>query len=516
MRNPSRLAVAALGTILLAAGTALVAQRPAPITIAGLGTLSFPVTTTSAAAESSFVRGALLLHLFEYGDAADAFRKAEALDPSMAMAYWGEAMTATHPVWDQQDLEAARAVLGRLGATPDARARRAATARERGYLQALEILYGDGPKARRDTLYAAAMEALSRQYPMDDEARAFHALALLGLGQGVRDVPTYLRAAAIAESVFTKNPQHPGAAHYWIHGMDEPDHAAGALIPARALSKIAPDAGHAQHMTSHIFVALGMWSEVVRANINGIQVVNRARRAAGRPDVTCGHYIFWLEYGELQLGNADTARTLLEGCMAQARPAPTATATDPDNSALGSAVGMWSRYLLDTGEWSGELAGWLPEFGTADPPHATWSFVRGLAAARRGDREGVRGALAEFQAIRDRLVARYQGSTDPGDAEYLKRLAVLDLQLQAELFLPDSATADSGLSLLREAAIMEDAMPVAFGPPEVDQPSHERLGAALLALGRPGEAAQEFTAALRRAPNRATAAQGLARAGAAR
>ena len=136
-----------------------------------------------------------------------------------------------------------------------------------------------------------------KAYPNDAEAQLFYSLALLGTCEGVRDVATYLKAAEIAKAVFVRNPQHPGAAHYWIHGMDDPQHAAGALEAARALSQIAPDAGHAQHMCSHIFMALGMWDDVVRANLAAMSVVNRQKAAAGKPPRRCGHYNYWLEYG---------------------------------------------------------------------------------------------------------------------------------------------------------------------------------------------------------------------------
>src|SRR5512140_1806610 len=156
-----------------------------------LGTISFP-TSGNAAAQPHFVRGVLFLHSFEYDSAAAEFRKAEQLDPPFAMAYWGEAMTYTHPVWDEQDLPAARAALSRLGATSQARKAKAKTIREADYLNAGEILYGEGSKPHRDTVYSAAMQRLSSKYPGDVEARAFYALSLLGLNQGVRDVPTYL------------------------------------------------------------------------------------------------------------------------------------------------------------------------------------------------------------------------------------------------------------------------------------------------------------------------------------
>ena len=253
-------------------------------TIPGLGNATFPTSTHSAAAQSDFIRGLLLLHLFEYHDAAKSFVAAETTDPGFAMAYWGEAMTFNHGVWNQVDVKAGQAALAKFGATAEERTRRIGDPRERAYMSAVEILYsGEGDKRERDARYAAAMEQLAEAYPKDDEAHLFYALALLGASEGVRDVPAYLKAAEIAKTVFVRNPQHPGAAHYWIHGMDDPQHAAGALEAARALSKIAPDAGHAQHMCSHIFMALGMWDDVVQANLSAMSVKNRQRAAAGKP-----------------------------------------------------------------------------------------------------------------------------------------------------------------------------------------------------------------------------------------
>jgi hypothetical protein len=110
-----------------------------------------------------------------------------------------------------------------------------------------------------DTDFARGMERLASAYPEDPDARAFHALALLGTAHHGRDVPTYMRAAAEAEEVFRDHPRHPGAAHYLSHAYDDPVHAPLGLRAARAYSQIAPAAPHAQHMTSHIFVALGMW-----------------------------------------------------------------------------------------------------------------------------------------------------------------------------------------------------------------------------------------------------------------
>src|SRR2546426_10389148 len=135
----------------LVAGTSLWVQAPR------LGTIAFP-TSGAPAAQAPFIRGVLLLHSFEYQDAAQAFREAQRIDPGFALAYWGEALTYTHPVWNEQDRNAARAALQRLGPTPAARRAKAPTPRGKEYLDAVETLYGDGSKAERDSAYSLAME----------------------------------------------------------------------------------------------------------------------------------------------------------------------------------------------------------------------------------------------------------------------------------------------------------------------------------------------------------------------
>ena len=115
-----------------------------------------------------------------------------------------------------------------------------------------------------------------------------------------RVVPTYMRAGAISLALMQQYPDHPGAAHYTIHSFDDPDHAIIGLPAARAYSQIAPAAPHAQHMTTHIFLALGMWNEVVSQNV----IAAGPNPAAWRP----GHYTEWLHYGLLQLGRSADGR----------------------------------------------------------------------------------------------------------------------------------------------------------------------------------------------------------------
>jgi NADP-dependent 3-hydroxy acid dehydrogenase YdfG len=202
-------------------------------------------------------------------------------------------------VWREQDSVAARATLARLGATPAERLAKAPTEREKDYLRTLDVLYSTaGTKVGRDSAYANAVAQLSLRYPDDVDAQLFHALSLLSLFP--RTDSTYVRAASIAAKVMREHPQHPGALHYVIHAYDDPAHAKLGLDAARRYSKVAPTAAHAQHMTSHIFIALGMWDDVVAANEVAIRTVETARGAVTGPP--CGHPALWLHYAYLQQG----------------------------------------------------------------------------------------------------------------------------------------------------------------------------------------------------------------------
>ena len=497
---------------------------PTQQTIDGLGTISFPTSTKSAEAQTDFARGMLLLHLFEYEDAAKAFVRAEQIDPGFAMAYWGEAMTFNHGIWNQIDAKAGRAALAKLAVTPQARVAKAATAREKAYLAAIEILYEDkGDKKQRDARYSDAMQQLAENYPRDNNAQLFAALALMGRSEGVRDVLVYLRAGAIAKASFRVNPQNPGAAHYWIHSMDDPEHAAGALEAARALSKIAPDAGHAQHMTSHIFMALGVWDDVAAANENAMRVVDAHARAEGRPLIECGHYDYWLEYTYFQQGRYAAAGKALQAChdsgqqaLASADSQPNA----PDSYVVsgkklsrdkyaqrlqGMLIDMRTTAVIESGDWDG-MAVKMPLDTTGLGTERAWNaFADGYAAAMRGDEAN---AQAQLIAI---STARKSAAGDPSAAQQVAYMDILEGELRGLIDIRHG-NADAGLAAIRAAADHYDALPFDFGPPVPIKPPRELLGEQLLAQGKAAEAQVEFKAALKMAPNRALSLLGLARA----
>jgi tetratricopeptide (TPR) repeat protein len=357
------------------------------------------------------------------------------------------------------------------------------------YMDAVEALYGPGAKPRRDTLFAAAIDRIVAAHPDDDEAKVFLAVALLGLNQGVRDVPAYMRAGAIAEEVLRRNPDHPGAAHFVIHAFDDPVHAPLGLWAARAYSKIAPQAPHAQHMTSHIFVAMGMWDDVVSQNV--------VASGPHHDDWHAGHYTAWLGYGYLQQGRFDEARKHLVHLHANAGVAAR-------RGERPSLISMRAAYLLDSERWTDSIASW--SFAPIQSPtmRAVDAFAIGYTALRAGDRVRAERLAAQLE----REQSTNPGSSTTSDPAVIRILAA---EMRAALRAA-SGQIDDAVAAIREATRLEDSLPVEFGPPLITKPAHELAGEILLAAGRPADAQHEFARALGLAPGRARSLLGLARA----
>jgi len=462
--------------------------------VEGLGSIHFP-NSGADAAQDAFYRGVLLLHSFEYGDAAEAFRRAQQIDSTFAMAYWGEAMTYNHPLWRQVDMDAAHETLDRLAPTAEERAQLAGTHRERMYMAAVEALYGEGSKTERDSAYMDAMQALHEMHPEDDEARTFYALSVLGSQNGERNFEVYGQAAEIAKPAFERNPDHPGAAHYIIHSYDDPQHAEQGLRAADAYSEIAPNAAHAQHMTTHIFVALGMWERVVEGNIRAMETAYAAAAEAGREPPHCGHYPSWRHYGHLQLGEFDEAEALMDACYEVVEDG------DASRGAWAYFADMRALHIIDSEDWS--LAErWVaepPTFDTSNNPDGSvqpltsFLFANAFAAIRSGDAEAAR-------SIVDRVPDGLGG--DRGVRDELRGL------LQIE-----EGDVDSGLATLRDAAERESSFPLMFGPPTIVKPTWELLGEELLKAGSTEQAAEAYRKALDRTPGRRLTVRGASEAG---
>ena len=465
------------------------------------GTINFP-TSAKPEAQALFLTGTMGLYNFEFDTAAEAFQAAQKADPAFALAWWGEAMSFNHPLWAEQDQASARKVLERLAPTAAARAAKAPAGKERGLIEAVDVLFGAGDKLTRDIAYAAAMGRLHAQYPKDDELATFYALSLLGTARaGEKNARNAMQAAAIAEGVYARNPKHPGAAHYIIHAFDDPDHAILSLDAARAYSKIAPSAAHALHMPSHIFVQLGLWDDVVASNVvaykAAVDLADRKNLPRGREDF---HTLSWLQYAYLQQGKFDEAQKAVDTARGVAEK-------DTSTRVRDGYASMKARQVIETARWE-KLA--LPDGPVKDggaPNYdgsAAYLLAAGLSGAHLGDLPTANLALDKLKAMR---VQAESGS----NAYRAKPFSIMEREVGAAIAVAqkDAPTAER---LLKEATVIELTMDAPSGPAEPLQPSFDSYGELLLDLNRPKEAAAQFEQALTRMPNRRISLRGLERA----
>jgi tetratricopeptide (TPR) repeat protein len=506
-----------------------------------MDTIAFPVTTKNAAAREAFERGMVAMHSFAYTDAHEGFRAAIAADPAFAMAYWGEAMAFNRPVWNEQDTAGGRAAMAKLEAL---RLPANLTPRERALIGIAPLLYRGDDKRARDQAYLDAIERVGRDLPDDDEIICLRALATMGAGRSIAaaggdDLRLRMRAAALALDVFQRNPNHPGAAHYAIHALDDPEHAILALPAARHYAKAAPDAYHALHMPSHIFVQLGMWPEARAANEKAwaSSLAWAARKTPPRPDRDT-HSLSWLGFIQLQEGRKAEAEKTLAALRQTAEVTPT---IDVRVFYYAQLAGSW---LVETGDWTRAAALFHPLVSAWTAPSPAPS-VTGAAAdcCHRGASTPATKAAAEpsylFNASAARAyfvgmaavsagnAAEVQSSLrtleemtahpEATDIESMKVIAVHRLQLAAaieaapkDLKMGAPTALDRALTLLESAAALENQIPISG--PVFGVPTREMQGQFLLTARRYAAARTAFAAALERYPNRPRSLLGLARA----
>jgi tetratricopeptide (TPR) repeat protein len=510
MPNLSRPALAAL--LAAAAAVPLAAQHDdhshgssssasAASDIARLGRVEF-ANSGAPAAQPAFLRGMTLLHSFLFDEARTAFHEAERVDPGFAMAYWGEMMSVAG------DSATVDSIIHRLGRTPAEGLAKAPTPRERDYLAIAERFLPSTSEDDSVTVaYADAWRGLHERYPDDDDATLFYGLALISRryteqADANRSLRTAVEAGALIEDVFSRRPDHPGAAHYLIHVYDDARLAPLGLRAARVYARIAPAAHHAVHMPSHIFFQFGMWDDVVAANERG-WALSKTRTGGGElpPGEWDYHALDWLHFGYLQQGRLHRARVLADSVRAIWTPARLATAPEYRRGFLGRLAATFdARDALETGRYP----------AATDPGRLVSGndlLVAAMAAASRNDVAGIDAARRRMEAVNDSM-----GKESPSAVGPAQRAAVLRIRaVRAQA----AGHADSAVALLRMAADSVENDPALFlaeGPQRSSVGiTHLLLARALLEGGHPAEALAAYDRALKLSPGRSAAVLGRAR-----
>jgi predicted Zn-dependent protease len=498
------------------AGAAAAAALPAtaesdPPLIPGLGTRSYRISTGSKLAQRYFDQGLRLAWGFNHAEAQRAFRKAQRLDPSCAMCFWGEAYVLGPNINVPMD-EKANAPALAAAAKARARAGRA-TPSEQALIEAIAARYSPDPKAERaqlDKAYADAMGRAAARFPSDLDIAALYAESLMDLSPwdyweagGTKEKPAVSGLVATLERVLAKQPGHIGAIHLYIHAVEASADPKRAERFADRLAGLAPGAGHLVHMPAHIYFRTGRYKDSLALNVRAVRVdetyIRNFRPQGVYPLAYYPHNVHFVLASAQMAGDA---RTTIEaagklGGVVSSDVARAVLMLQPVKAAPYFAHARFSDAAT-------VLA--LPDPG-ADFPYiqAIWRYARGVALAQGGD---ARAAGAELAQI-ERLAA----STDfkPFDAWKIPAKEVM--QIAVHVLRARIAQAgkdlDAALKELRAAVALQDALPY-MEPPYWDYPIRQTLGAVLALKGEHQAARDEFRDSLVRIPNNGWALYGLA------
>ncbi len=476
-----------------------------------LGTLHFAISTRVPRAQHYFDQGLRLAYAFNHAEAARAFRHAQTLDPDCAMCFWGEALVLGPNINAPMDAAANAAAVAALQ-----RARAlapGASARERDLIGALARRYAADPEADRaalDAAYADAMGKVAARFPRDADIALLYAEALMNLSPwdyweaaGARPKGRTAEIVATLESVLRRQPDHPGAIHFYIHMVEASADPGRALPYADRLGGLMPGAGHLVHMPFHIYYRVGRYQDAVEANRRAV-AADEAYLAAASP---AG--IYPLAYYPHNIHSLMTSAQMAgDGESAIAAAERLAQVVSPE---AGRSI-AWVQPILvapyfahaQFSDPARVLA--LPDPGGELPfVKAMWHYARGVAHAWRGE---AAAAQAEADAMR-RLAqgadfsALVEGGVPAPEVIELAQQVVLGRIAQAGGDWPRAIAA------FEQAVALEDRLAYSE-PPYWYYPVRQSLGAALLAAGRADEAETTFRQSLLRAPNNGWALHGLA------
>ncbi|MCV9386023.1 hypothetical protein [Reichenbachiella ulvae] len=463
-------------------------------------------------AQEPFERGLLLLHSFEYDDAREAFIEARTNDPSELMAYWGEAMSHYKALWGLQNEDSGKAVIQRAGMTQDNRYKLASGPLELDFWKGIEILYGEGSLDARNQAYADHMADLYERYPDNQEVAAFYALALMWTESDGRTQEASGLSAQIAKGILEENPLHPGALHYLIHANDDPDYAALSIAAANEYADVAPDATHALHMPSHIYLAMGMWNEMVHSNENSYAAsVNRMERKGLGDEARGYHSYAWLHYGYLQQGRFDKAEKLLRDMHHYVNSVPV-------RYTRRYLISMQNAQLVESGQWIEGLEPMIVNIEDLSlTSQAGQLFFQSMLAYEKGDSISIAAhtdslenkiAAAELIVIEKTISVCGTGPTRYApDKSDILRAQVMVNQMNAFISILAKDTELTELYLMAATNLEEEAE-YSYGPPDIPYPSFEQYGEWLLTQDRPKEALEMFEKSLAVAKNRTRALDG--------
>jgi tetratricopeptide (TPR) repeat protein len=454
-----------------------------------LGDHKFPVTTSSPRAQLFINQGLMLAYGFNHAEAARSFREAARLDPKCAMAYWGMALVMGPNINMPMPSEAEAKAYEMLQKAISLKSN--ASERERAYIDALAKRYSPEEKPDRNELdraYAEAMRQLHERYPEDLDAATLYAEALMDLrpwNYWTRDMQPYpetVEIHRILESVLARNPNHPGAIHYYIHAVElgRPELAEAG---AERLWKLAPGAGHLVHMPSHIFRRVGRYADASKSNEDAIvadeDYITQCRAQGVYPLAYYPHNIHFLWDSATMEGRSHVA----------IKAARKSASSIPDGA--WREVPLLHQFVVAPLFAYTRFGKWDVILSEPRPPEespfwtAVWHYARGLAFTATGKPDQAARELNSLEGI------AAEKSLDGFRVTFSRNGAKAILDIAVEVLAGEMAAQqgdyDKAIARLHRAVLLEDNL-IYNEPPDWHVPARQSLGAVLLEAGRTAEA----------------------------
>jgi tetratricopeptide (TPR) repeat protein len=461
-------------------------------------------------AQEFFNQGLRLLYAFNHAEALRAFREAARLDPTLAMAGWGQAMALAPNLNAPMPADNGRLAYQAVQAAK--RNAASASRREQMLIDALAARFAaDSPsdRAALDKAYAVAMARVADAFPEDPDVRTFYADAVMNTmpwdywQKDGSPKPETAKLLAALEAVMAAHPKHPGANHYYIHAIEASDNPDRALPSAEVLGALMPAAGHMVHMPAHIYLRVGRYADAAEANVRAIAAdqdyLAQCQAQGLYPVSYYPHNLHFLWAAATLEGRKavaiDAARQVAEKVPHHHAGALAWTADFPVTPWLAYVrFGMWTEILTTPAP---------PE----SAPYATgiWHYARGVAFVARGQLDR---AAEERRAV-DVMAGHEAFTTTLKDTPLAGNLQIASRIIGGEMAARRGAV-DEAVKLLREAVALEDAIPY-NEPPVWHHPVRQILGGVLLDAGRAAEAEPIYREDLARVRENGWSLFGLAR-----
>jgi tetratricopeptide (TPR) repeat protein len=484
-------------------------NKPAEL-LEGLGKHTHPIHTSSPEAQKFFDQGLALVFGFNHDEAARLFARAAELDPKSPMPHWGIALALgpnyNMPPIPEREEQAWKAIEKAIALAPEA------PENERDYVEALTKRYSKDPAADRKqlaVLYKDAMKKVMQQYPDDLDAATFYAESLMNLRPWQLWSPSgepaegTLEVLDVLERVLRRDPDHPGANHYYIHAVEASKNPERALPSALRLGALMPGAGHLVHMPSHIFLRTGDYEASAAVNVIAAAVdkkyIERSGAKGVYPLMYYSHNLHFVAFARMSQGrydeSIDYARRLRQNVSGAI-----------DDMPMLAPYGAFEWLVYTTfGKWDEILAQSEPKEKTPFL-QAMYRYARAAALAGKGKPQDAQAEQERMQSIAGRIPENEMLMVNT--ARNVLSVALADVGARISRSKGES---DAEIAHLRRAVELQDSLNY-MEPPDWHYTVRTSLGAALLRANKAAEAEEVFRKDLELHPRNGRSLFGLVKA----